>query len=117
MKKFFKIALGIFLIFYTYDVLHPKIYFIYPNMENRVSIKITNEDYSTEYLRTSSLEAVYSLPWIWSENSSGIIFTGRNFMEIFFKEDIDFCVLKIYLNDKQGIDKIEKKNGLCIKNL
>lgn len=115
MNIFFKIIFSLFLFFYLYKELHPKIYFIYPSMENRVSIKVTNEDYSTEYLRTSSLEAVYSLPWIWPENSEGIIFMGQNFTEIFLKEDIDFCTLKIFLDEKQNIKKIESTNGFCIK--
>lgn len=84
-------------------------------MQEKISIKVTNSDWSTEYLRPFLNKATYYFPYSWNKESEGIIFMGENFIELFKKEDIDFCVMNIFLNDKGEIIGVKKHNGICIK--
>ena len=113
MKFFLKLIIFIILMLFLYKELHPKIIINYADRGDKTSITVIDENGGKKYLRKQ--RSVYYVPWNWNEDSLGLIFVGRNFTEIFFKEDIDFCTLKIFLDENQNIKKMESKDGFCIK--
>ena len=116
MKKCFIILCATISLFYLYKNLHPKIKYIYHENGIKTSIKVLNDDGSTEYLRPFFSNSVtYYFPLKWQNISDGITFISKHSRDMFLENDIDFCTMEVYLDEDQKVSDVKKYGGICIK--
>ncbi|MDG6896181.1 hypothetical protein [Volucribacter amazonae] len=76
-------------------------------------IKVSELDWNIKHLYSSNGMVKYKFPIYWYSGNVAFFYKGNS--ELFNKEDINFCKIVLFIDNKGNVIFHEKHNGICLK--
>lgn len=109
MKKLFSFILVVFLALNYF-----RVEILFKNIDgNDFTIKVSEIDWNIKRLYSSNGVVKYKFPIYWFSGNVAFFYKGNS--ELFNKEDIDFCKIILFIDNKGNIISYKKYKGICLK--